>query len=387
MLRFERILLGYFILNIDAKDISRAADIFLKANESVALNNGEKIIIPFRDKEKICNLLNGKIRYQISDVKGVFGFFIKNKKRFGLFLALFLGAILLLLSSDTVWDVRIEGASEDKEAQIVLELSEAGLSVGKRWSRIDTADIEISVLSDSESVSWLNINRRGGVAYVKVTEKVLHIPPEEPKGYANVVAAMDCVIEEIMVDEGYALVKKGESVKTGDVLISGVIPTELGGGFCYASGKVIGKYSETVSVSVPFEIQSKIYGEDELYECGINFFGFYLNIFKKYRQPQSEYDIINQTEDVTVYKKLPISVTKIYHRPYIFEKKRLSEDEVIDMASDKLKAEMLSFLADKEALRMQTGGGFCEDGYNMYCYTLVSGDVAKIMEFKLEQEK
>ena len=128
-------------------------------------------------------------------------------------------------------------------------------------------------MAKSTAVAWLNINRRGTVAYVTVLEKEVH-GQEVKEGYSNVVAACDAVIEEISVVRGVACVKVGDSVKKGDLLISGVLPEEQGGGFCYAEGEIFGRVSESISVSVDEYKIKKTEKNSEIAHLDIKIFGF-----------------------------------------------------------------------------------------------------------------
>jgi len=384
MVRADLFFFGYFLITVDSEDVKIASNILLKNNISAAFSKNGSFKIAYRMREVVTRLFQNKVRYRISNPRGLYGILLQNKRRMGIFIGAALFAVMLFLSSDVVWDVRIEGADREEESKILHELSSAGLDVGKRWSKLDKSQIEINMLSASESVAWLNINRRGTVAYVKVSDKILYQDEEKPTGYASIVAVCDCVIEEIIVESGYPMVKKGESVRAGEVLISGVIPTELGGGFCYAAGEVIGRYSEDISVFIERTVREKVYSEPILSRTSINFFGGDVNIFKKYRHSYGECDIIEKTEHVTVGKRLPISVSKTYIQPYVTESRELSDDEIISLASDKLRRELLIFLKDKEARRMITSGNFSENGYEMVCKTVVSSDVTKIQEFEVE---
>ena len=384
MVRADLLLFGYFVLVIDAADRGVATDILLKAGISAAFDRKGRLVIPYHKKDNVVSLFEGEVKFSVSEPLGLYGQILKHRRRFGIFIGVLLIAVLFIISSDTVWDVRVEGAYLGNEEEIRRELSEAGLGVGKRWSKLDKNQIEINMLTSSHSVAWLNINRRGTVAYVKVSDKITYPEEEKPVGYANIVAVRDCVIEEIIVENGYPMVKKGESVRAGEILISGVIPTELGGGFCYASGQVIGRYNESLSVFVMRSVSEKVYSERTLALCKVNFFAKGINIFKKYGQPNEECDIISEREDLILGKRLPLSIDKTYFCKYETVTKELSDSELILCASEKLREALLLFLSDKEAQRMVTSGDFSEDGYEMVCDAVVSSDVTKIQEFKVE---
>ncbi len=381
MPRIDLILLGYFIFTVEKEQLCRASDILLKANVSCTLRSDGRFIISYRDRKRAEESLFGKIEYSVSKPRGIRGFFVNHKNKIGALVGSFLVAFLIAFSSDVVWDVRIEGEIGESEAAILNELSQSGLAVGSKWSKIDTSEVEMRLLSSSKTVSWININRRGSVAYITVGEKIDNQEEEKPVGYANIVASRDCVIEEIIVESGYAMVEKGESVRAGQILISGVYPSEIGGGFCYAEGEVIGRYSDTVSVLSCRKKEEKTYYENELVRVDVKFFNKTVNIFKKYGQSQNNCDIIKKTEQMITKERLPITFIKTYLGHYSVFERTLSESEMIEEASALLEEELLRYLSDKNAKRMKTSGEFLDDGYVMTCYITVSSDITKIQEF------
>ena len=385
MVRLDMLIFGYYEIYIEPQYLYKASDLFLKNGISLSINPSGKILIPARIFKSVKTILEGKIEFKASQMKGLCGFLNKNKKRLGALIALITVCILIVISGDTVWDVRIDGAPAEIADNIIDELSKAGLTVGKRWSALDLSKIEAETLRSSESAAWLNINRRGSVAYVVVKEKIIHTPKPSPEGYASIVAERDCIIEEIIGRSGYAVVKKGESVSKGDVLISGVIPSELGGGFCYADGEVTGVYTDEVEVFVGKEKSEKRYGEQKLVTSTVNFFGFDINIFKNYGQSQSEYDIIKEKKDLSLGKKLPISITRVYNVPFEVVTLPLTEKETVELASIRLREELSAFLSDKEARKIKTSAEFTEDGYRMVCEIVACADVAKKTEFKVAE--
>ena len=384
MVRLDLLLFGYVTVTVNEMDKCALADILLKNGIASTLTGKGAFTIPYRKEKSILKLFGDKIEYTLSEPRGIFPFFHKHRRRYGAFLGIICFVFLLLLSADTVWDIRIEGADADKEVAILEELSGAGLSIGKRWSKINKSQVEINAVSNSENIAWINVNRRGGVAYVKVSDKIIYQEDAEEEGTANIVASRDCVIEEIIVERGYAMVKKGESVKAGDLLISGVIPTELGGGFCYASGVVIGRYNEEIEVFTNKTKVSKVYTDKIHTEISVKIFGKRVNIFKRYRQCASDCDIIEENRDLQLYKKLPISISKTYAMPYTTNETELSEDEQVKISSRILQEALVDFLYDKEPKRLVTNGEFSSEGYSMVCDVTVSSSVVKIQEFEVE---
>ncbi len=388
MIRLDYLLLGYFEIEISKTDISRAADIFLKNGVSLRLCEGNRIIAPARERERITSLLDGKIEYTATEIKGIYGFVNRNRRRYGFVAAVFVCALLYLFLGSLVWDVRIEGCETGREEEIMAELSECGLSVGSFWRKIDKNKIETRTLQISDNVSWLNINRRGTVAYVTVVDKVVHGEEAPPVGYANLIATRDCIIEEITVKRGIAAVKPGMSVKKGDLLISGVLPMELGGGFCYAEGEVIGRFSDGVSVEIPSVYLEKVYSEPKVFECSLKIFGLNVNIFKRYGNLGKSCDIIEETKtpDIPGGKRIPVSLTVKYVRSYTENQRMHTSEELISLASDRLRESILSYSRDKDIVRMTTRGDFSESGYVMYTDLVCRASVTENSKFEVQTE-
>lgn len=385
MIRPDYLLLGYFRISIPEDGRLAASQRFLKHGISASLRGGA-VILPARLHNDIDRILEG-IEYTKTPILGLGGFILSHRKRYGAILAFATVFAMFLFLNSLVWDVRIEGSESGNEAVILSELESAGLSVGARWRTLDKGEIEARVLESSESVSWLNINRRGTVAYVKVIDKVVHDVDEAPSGYANVIAARDCIIEQITVKRGVAMVKAGESVREGQLLISGVIPAELGGGYCYAEGSVKGRYTDTVSVTVPGITTEREYTDSRIGAFSLKIFGFSINIFKIGGNSADSCDIIEKTKEMTVGgKRLPLSVEYTELHSFREHERRYTHAELTELAADALHAQMLDRLSSADILSVATEGEFLDSGYEMRAYAVVRAEVGTTQEFEFNLE-
>ena len=385
MIRPDYLIFGYATVTVPEEASSLVASRFFKKGISVKIKNG-KMIIPRRKLKFVLSILDG-IEYSVSNIKGVYGFLLSRHKRYGLIAAMLVSVFIAALSSNVVWDVRIEGCESGKEVEILESLSAEGLYVGAPWWRINRSEIELGVLKSSDDVSWININRRGSVAYVRVVDMDVHESAPRPVGYANIVAARDCIIEEITVSRGVAMVKPGESVKEGDVLISGVIPTELGGGYCYAEGNVIARYTERISVDISDKTAEKIYADENIGSLTFNFFSFPINIFKICRNSQESCDIIEKRRTFDIFGvTLPFSFDYTIVRPYVEQSRTLSTDELIFTASEEIREKTLDVTETSELLSVSTDGDFTATGYSMWAHLVLRADVGSVLEFDFDLE-
>lgn len=365
MIRVDEFLFGYVLYTLEPEDVAEAARIFLKNDISVRIKDS-RFAVSARKTSKIDALLGTRVKFKKSEILGFGGFIYRNRKRYGAFGAFLLCAAMLIFSSDRVWDIRIEGSYLANESEILEELSECGFSAGSSWSNTDINKLEVELLSKSEYVSWVNINRRGTVAYVTVVDKITHDKPDEKLGYANIVASCDAIIEEITVMSGVAVVKAGDSVKKGDLLISGVIPSELGGGLCYAEGVIIGRCSESVEVSVPSVRQEKVSGKPKLSGSKLKIFGFSVNIFKSYRNLGKECDIIDVSKNPTILgARLPISLKNKYSVPYSYVEVTLGAEDMTKEAAELMESALADALSGATLVRISTDGEFSDSSYTM----------------------
>ena len=79
--------------------------------------------------------------------------------------------LTLLLSQCLVWDIRPSGNENIANSDIKARLESCGFSVGDLWQEKTLSEVETEFLKRYDDISWININRRGTVAYVTLIEK------------------------------------------------------------------------------------------------------------------------------------------------------------------------------------------------------------------------
>ena len=286
------------------------------------------------------------------------------------------------MSANTVFDVRVSGCEALDEEDVIEELREFGLNAGSFWGNFNRSDAEARLLDNCDQIAWVNINRRGSVAYVDIIEKKRE---EEQTAYdfCNVVAREDCVIEDITVKRGYAVVKKGDAVKRGDILISGVPPRGIGS-FCMADGIVIARVNRAITVEKPYESEEKAVSSEQNKAFKIKIFNFFINIFDFCGNSASECDIIERKTDLTLFgKKIPISVVKSYEVEYFLHQKRYLESELMLLASEEMNFLVSELSLESEILKMKSQGSFTEVGYSLTTDLVLLREVGEFAPFEI----
>lgn len=154
-------------------------------------------------------------------------FFIKGVKRRKLFyLALFSLCILIYVLSSFIWMIEIVGTKQIEQAKIIKYLYEEGLKEGVYKGKINKRAIENRILIKMPELSWIGIQLKGTKAVVEVVEKREEPPIISRSDACDIIAAKAGVIHKLLVLNGDGLVKDGDTVRAGQVLVTGKIMRE-----------------------------------------------------------------------------------------------------------------------------------------------------------------
>lgn len=302
---------------------------------------------------KLCKLGNCDVVYSATPPLGLYGAIRGLLPMWGMHLGILLSVMILLFLRAHVLEVRIEGNETVSDVSILRELESVGLFGGARWKDIDLSAVESRMLESSQTVGWLSINRRALVAYVTVKERE-HIPPQENTSTAqNLVSRADAVVEEVLLERGTALVRVGDSVAKGALLISGITED---GTLVHAKGEVLGRVRtevETVSERVRDAVVAR---ERHRIGLSLHFFGKTINILKTPSNLPSDCVIIENNSKVTLFfgRTLPISVTSAYLIEEHTVPYRMTDDELMQAARTQHREALSHYLAEGELLSLST---------------------------------
>ncbi len=129
-----------------------------------------------------------------------------------------------------IWAIETHIDNSLSETEVMRELSELGVKVGARRSAIDVSRIRWRMMQIEPNISFLALNIQGNSLTVEARGRTDMNDPLDEDAVIKVVAAKDGVIKSMRVQDGQPSVSLGDAVKTGDTLISSLIPptTEIG---------------------------------------------------------------------------------------------------------------------------------------------------------------
>jgi hypothetical protein len=205
---------------------------------------------------------------------------------------------------------------------------------------------------------------------------------------ANIVADRDCVIEEITVVKGTPVVKVGDTVRRGDLLISGIIETENGTEYVRAEGTVRGTSSTTISTEMGRTVTDTTTNDGGIATFCVKIFNFRINIYKNYGNRQDDCVIIESSKNIILHgTRLPVAL--IYGRYAVTEEYTLTlTDADLPICVGRKHSENLTdFLTDKDLIGIRTDGEFTDGGYLMKSLVVYSTDVGRLAEIRMENQK
>lgn len=199
----------------------------------------------------------------------------------GLLVGAVLGIMLLITASTHLWEIRVTGNSALSETEVVSELSAAGLALGTRIRGIDVDEIENRLLLNSDRISWLTVNLIGTVAEVQIREKVTASESDTADtAPANLVARCDGVIVSCEVLHGNLLVKVGNAVRKGEVLVSGLYDSNtMGYRYTHAAGEIYAETEHEFLFEIPYAYEKTAHMEETGKRYTLLFFGRRISLF------------------------------------------------------------------------------------------------------------
>lgn len=162
-------------------------------------------------EEKCYNILG--IRY-----KGVAALSRFVRARFVLPVIVLLCIAMLAVLSQFCFRIEVTGDYDGDE--VLQALSNAGVRVGGRLYDWNVDRVENAVANDLDAM-YAVVSRKGSVVYVNAVKRKEIDAPIDMTKRRDIVATRGGVVTGVLCEQGTALVKAGDTVKAGDVLIAG----------------------------------------------------------------------------------------------------------------------------------------------------------------------
>ncbi len=381
-------LFGYIGMSVDSSVASKC--VYLLGRSGIVYRNNRFVEDRFffecslvAYKKAIDILYNYGVDVKIEERRGLPMIIYRYRRRYGIALGIMLFLFITIGSGQIVWDVRVEGNERISDEIVESALRECGFGVGSIISRVDTPVLENAVLLHSEDIAWISVNFVGNIANVSVRET---LPYDETEDYdsSDIIALRDGVIQWLEEAKGNILVKEGDHVSKGDLLVSGLYPEEenLKARYTISKGKVFAATERIFDVSVPYKYEKKSYTGKKKSEIYIILFEKEIKIFGNGGNLYEKCDTINIVEYLELPNNtlLPFGVRKISHLEYETETAQRGREATMELALYTLRCRMESEPKEGTLIRKSIDGSFDDEGYKLICKAGYIENIAEIRE-------
>lgn len=266
----------------------------------------------------------GKTKCKVKIIKKQGAPFVAHryrKRKFLVFGLLFFIFAMYFFSS-FIWMVEVKGTDRLFPTDITAFLKENGLSPGTMKFKIDTKKLEKAMLVEFTDISWLNIELKGTMATVRLTEIIPKQEIIDRSMPCDVVAKKDGLIISIATSAGTPKFKSGDVVQAGDVVVSGELligneDTGFKKEYVHAYADVRAKMYYEIKFSVPLQYSEKKFNGNSKKFYSIMVLGKMLN----FGEPKIKF--INYEKNTTknqlrlsTYYPLPIATVTDEYREF-----------------------------------------------------------------------
>ena len=132
--------------------------------------------------------------------------------------------VMAYLVGTRVWEIRTDISPSLSESAVMGRLAELGVDIGTPLRSIDTPSIRRQMMVWDPDITFFALNLRGNS--LTVTAHAGAAAPEvaDEARPMRIVASHGGVVRQVRALRGEALVRAGDAVETGDVLIDSLVP-------------------------------------------------------------------------------------------------------------------------------------------------------------------
>ena len=240
--------------------------------------------------------------------------FIKHRyrKRKMIPVGILIFIILIYSMASFVWLIEVEGNEKVNSQEIVEKLLESGYKVGGLKRKMNLRNAEEVLMNSFTDILWTGISFEGTKLVVEITETVPEPELVDYSSPSNIIANSDALILEIVTRKGTPKVKEGDTVRKGDVLVSGQILLSEGWEeeeakiiYTRASADITAKTNYTFQTQLPLKKIEKEYTGQVKKRYGFRIINNKINFYSP-NIPFKDYDHVINSKQLQFTSKFPL---------------------------------------------------------------------------------
>lgn len=278
-------------------------------------------------------------------------YFLKqHKKRAAFLVGFLLFCVMVYVLSLFIWEVKVTGEDKLVADSLLKVIEEQYVPLGTVKSKVDCSKLEESLRKDFDEISWISCELKGTSLTVYLEEGMAPKVQTEDSKTGDLVAAKDAVLTKMITRQGTPVVKVKDTVKKGDILISGTIyiyddnNEVMETSYVAADGDVYGKTTEEYEDYVDLKYYKKIYQGKAKTHITFYFLDYCLTPYipKMYAE---NYDSYTQIHKARIFDNfyLPFGYKTVKRTAYTLEQQEYTEEEAKKLLETRLSKKLKGF--------------------------------------------
>lgn len=278
-------------------------------------------------------------------------YFLKqHKKRAAFLVGFLLFCVMVYVLSLFVWEVKVTGEDKLVADSLLKVIEEQYVPLGTVKSKVDCSKLEESLRKDFDEISWISCELKGTSLTVYLEEGMAPKVQTEDSKTGDLVAAKDAVLTKMITRQGTPVVKVKDTVKKGDILISGTIyiyddnNEVMETSYVAADGDVYGKTTEEYEDYVDLKYYKKIYQGKEKKHITFYFLDYCLTPYIP-KMDVENYDSYTQIHKARILDNfyLPFGYKTVKRTAYTLEQQEYTEEEAKKLLETRLSKKLKGF--------------------------------------------
>ncbi|MEM1483650.1 sporulation protein YqfD [Oscillospiraceae bacterium PP1C4] len=261
----------------------------------------------------------------------------RYRKRMGIAVGVLLFAVFLIGTQQFVWVVRVEGCQKLEQRVLLNALEELGVKRGVLKNSIQPSEIREQLTLMVNELAWATLNIRGTTATLLIRERTPPPPKIDTNAPANIVAAQDGQIRRMEVTDGRAVLKTGDTVRAGEIIVSGINQDRWGlTHLVRANARVIAHVPQTLEVQVPLNQETVHLTGEVIKRRYLEVFDVRLPLFI-YSGLEGDYKIerLSGTPEI-LGVRMPFEITRETYIFYERDQQMIREETALRIAQQQL---------------------------------------------------
>lgn len=165
---------------------------------------------------------------RITERHGLPFFIHKNRKRKVYLAGIAVAFVFMVWLSAHVWSIQIEGNLSQTDDVVFEYLGQSGISHGMWKSKVDCKELAAELRNYFTEFAWVAAELKGTRLVIHVKEGIMDVKETESGSVSDepssLAASCSGVVDSIFVRKGTPMVKAGDQVEKGTILVSGALP-------------------------------------------------------------------------------------------------------------------------------------------------------------------